>query len=199
MTPVSAKEVAALRSRTGAGMMDCKKALDETNGDLEKAIDLLRKRGIAQAAKRAGRGTSEGLVGSYVHFNGKIGVLVEVNCETDFVARTDNFSNLVKDLALHIASAEPVSVTVEELPGDLVERERGIYEAQVAESGKPDAVRGKIVEGKMRKFYEQRVLLQQAFIKDDKKTVGDMVKEVAGKVGENVVVSRFVRFELGEG
>ncbi|MBI2401406.1 MAG: translation elongation factor Ts [Gemmatimonadetes bacterium] len=196
---ISAKDVAALRARTGAGMMDCKNALEETQGDVEKAIALLRKKGIAKAEKRAGRGATEGLVGSYLHFNGKVGVLVEVNCETDFVARTDDFQGLVKSLALHIASADPVAVSVEDVPKDLLEREREIYRAQAAESGKPEKVWDKMVEGRLKKFYEERVLLEQPFVKDDQQTVGQLVKAVSGKVGENVVVRRFVRFQLGEG
>src|SRR5438105_3017655 len=156
---VSAKEVAALRNRTGAGMMDCKNALVETGGDVEKAVDLLRQRGITKGEKRAGRGASEGLLYSYVHFNGKIAVLVEVNCETDFVARTDDFQNLAKDIALHVASTNPLAVSTDQVPKDVVERERAIYDAQVAESGKPEAVRSKIVEGKINKFFEERVLL----------------------------------------
>lgn len=197
-TTISAKDVSALRQRTGAGMMDCKKALQETGGDLDKAVDLLRKKGIAQAERRSGRAAQEGQVGSYVHFNGKVGVLVEVSCETDFVARTDDFQELVRDLALHIASARPLAVTPEELPHDVVERERSIFEAQVAESGKPEHVRPKIVEGKLKKFYQEHALLEQPFVKDDKKSVGELVKEVSGKLGENVVVRRFVRFKLGE-
>jgi elongation factor Ts len=196
-TTISAKDVSELRARTGAGMMDCKKALQETGGDMEKAVDLLRQKGIAKAEKRSDRAASEGVLGSYVHFNGKVGVLVEVNCETDFVARTDDFQALAKDLALHIASAKPLAVTVDEMPSDVVERERAIFEAQVAESGKPEQVRPKIVEGKLRKFYEEHVLMQQAFVKDDAKSIEDLVKEVSGKVGENIVVRRFVRYELG--
>lgn len=195
---ISAKDVADLRRKTGAGMMDCKKALQETEGDVEKAVDLLRSRGIAKAEKRTGRGASEGMIGSYLHFNGKVGVLVEVNCETDFVARTDDFEALVKDVALHIASAGPIAVAAEDVPAGVVERERAIFETQAAESGKPEQVRDKIVQGKLKKFFAQEVLLEQAFVKDDKKTVGDLIKEVAGKLGENVVVRRFVRFELGE-
>ncbi len=178
-------------------MMDCKKALQETGGDMEKAVDLLRQKGIAKAEKRSDRAATEGVLGSYVHFNGKVGVLVEVNCETDFVARTDAFQALAKDLALHIASAKPLAVTADEMPSDVVERERAIFEAQVAESGKPEQVRPKIVEGKLRKFYEEHVLMQQAFVKDDAKSIEDLVKEVSGKVGENIVVRRFVRYELG--
>lgn len=196
-TTINAKDVSALRGRTGAGMMDCKKALQETSGDMDKAVDLLRKKGIAKAEKRSGRAAQEGAIGSYLHFNGKVAVLVEVNCETDFVARTDEFQALVKDLALHIASAKPVAVTEEDVPAELVERERAIFEAQVAESGKPEHVRGKIVDGKMKKFYQEIVLLDQAFVKDDKKSMGDLVKQVSGKLGENLIVRRFVRYELG--
>ncbi len=195
---ISAKEVSELRSRTGAGMMDCKKALQDTEGDLDKALQLLRQKGIAKAEKRSGRSAKEGAIGSYVHFNGRVAVLVEVNCETDFVARTDDFQNLARDLAMHIASARPLAVSPEEIPADVVERERAIFEAQVAESGKPEQVRPKIVEGKLKKFYQENVLLRQPYVKDDKKTVGDLVTEVSAKVGENIVVRRFVRYELGE-
>ena len=179
-------------------MMDCKKALQDTGGDVQKAVDLLRQKGMARAEKRADRSAKEGVIGSYMHFNGKVAVLVEVNCETDFVARTDDFQQLGKDLAIHIASAKPLAVTVEEMPADVVEREKAIYEAQVAESGKPEQVRAKIVEGKLRKFYEEQVLMEQKFVKDDSKTIGDLVKEVSGKIGENIVVRRFARFELGK-
>lgn len=178
-------------------MMDCKKALEETGGDMEKALDLLRKKGIARAEKRADRTAKEGLIGSYIHFNGRVAVLVELNCETDFVARTDDFQTLARELAMHIASAKPVAVTAEDVPADVVERERAIFEAQVAESGKPEQVRAKIVDGKLKKFFQEIVLMDQAFVKDDKKTIADLVKETSGKVGENVMVRRFVRFELG--
>ena len=193
----SAKEVAALRNRTGAGMMDCKKALEETNGDIEKAVDLLRQRGIAKGEKMGAREAAEGAIGSYLHFTGKIAVLVEVNCVTDFVARTEDFQTLVKDLSLHIASANPIAVSTDKLPKDVVDREKAIFEAQVAESGKPEAVRTKMVEGKLKKYYEEKVLLEQPFVKDDKQKVGDLVKALAGKTGENIVVRRFVRWELG--
>lgn len=194
---ISAKLVAELRNRTGAGMMDCKKTLEETGGDLEKAVELLRTKNIAKADKRAGRQAAEGVIDTYVHFNGKIGVLVELNCETDFVARTDDFRQLTKDICLHVASAAPLAVRIEDLPVALVETERRIYEAQVAEEKKPDAVRVKIVEGRLRKFYEERVLLEQKFVKDDSVTVGDLVKQLAARTGENVQVRRFARFELG--
>ncbi len=195
---ISAKDVAELRRQTGAGMMECKKALEEAGGDMGKAMDVLRKRGMAKAEKRAGRRASEGAIGSYIHFNGKVGVLVDLNCETDFVARTDDFQNLAKDLALHIASAKPTAVSAEDLPKELVAGERKIVEAQVAESGKPEAVREKIVDGKMKKFCRERALLDQPFVKDDKTSVGELVKQASAKLGENLVVRRFVRYELGE-
>jgi elongation factor Ts len=194
---IPAKLVAELRARTGAGMMDCKKALEETSGDVEKAVDALRKRGAAKADKRAGREASEGLIGSYVHHDGAIGVLVELNCETDFVARTDDFKMLAKDLAVQIAATKPLAVRIEDLPAEVVQRERQVYEAQVAEQKKPENIRGKIVEGMLQRFYEDRVLLEQKFVKDDKRTVGELVKELSAKTGEKVQVRRFVRFELG--
>jgi elongation factor Ts len=194
---IPAKLVAELRARTGAGMMDCKRALEEAGGDIEKAVDLLRRKGAAKADTRAGRAASEGLIEAYVHFNGRVGVLVEVNCETDFVARTEDFRQLVRDVALHIASAKPLAVRVEDLPADVVARERKIYEAQAAEQKKPEPIRAKIVDGMMRKFYEENVLLEQKFVKDDQRTVGELVRELSSKTGENVQVRRFARFELG--
>jgi elongation factor Ts len=196
ITPQMVKE---LRQRTGAGMMDCKTALAETGGDMEQAIDLLRKRGLARAAKRSGRIAAEGVVGSYIHAGGKIGVLVEVNCETDFVARTDEFQELVKDIALHIAAADPRFVRREEVTPDALERERVIYREQALAEGKPEKVVERIVEGKMEKYYQEAVLLEQPFIKDSDKTVGDLVAEKAAKIGENVQVRRFSRFRVGEG
>ena len=194
---IPAKLVAELRARTGAGMMDCKKALQETGGELEKAIDLLRQRGAAKADKRAGREASEGLIGSYVHHDGSVGVLVELNCETDFVARTEDYKALAKELAVHIAAAKPLAVRIEDLPADVVQRERAVYEKQVAEQKKPANIREKIVDGMMKKFYEENVLLEQKYVRDDKRTVGELVKELSSKTGENVQVRRFVRFELG--
>ena len=194
---IPAKLVAELRARSGAGMMDCKKALEETGGDVEKAVDLLRQKGAAKADKRAGREASEGLIGSYVHHDGSVGVLVELNCETDFVARTDDFKALAKELALHIAAAKPLAVRIDDLPADVVQRERKVYEEQVKQQQKPEHIRAKIVDGMLQKFYEQNVLLQQKYVKDDTRTIGDLVKELAGKTGENVRVRRFVRFELG--
>jgi elongation factor Ts len=197
-TQVSAKEVSALRAKTGAGMMDCKKALLETGGDVQKAIDYLKQKGIAKAEKRAGRTAAQGVIESYVHFNSRVGVLVELNCETDFVARTDDFKTLARDIALHVASANPIAVTEDEVPADFIEHEKGIFEKQVEESGKPEPVRQKIVEGKLKKLLQENVLLDQPFVKDDKKSVGQLVKEISGKVGENIVVRRVVRYELGE-
>jgi elongation factor Ts len=197
MADISAKLVAELRNRTGAGMMDCKKALEEAGGDMEKAADLLRVKFAAKADKRATRTASEGLIESYIHFTGKVGVLVELNCETDFVARTDEFRQLAKDVSLQIASTRPVAVRVEDLPAEAVERERRIFEAQVIEQKKPEQMRPKIVEGMLRKFYQESVLLEQPFIKDDKVTIGDMVRAYSGKTGEKVEVKRFARFELG--
>ncbi len=198
MTSISAKDVAELRRRTGAGMMECKKALAETGGDFEKATEWLRAHGIARADKRADREAKEGVVESYLHHSGKIGVLLELDCETDFVARTDDFRQLAKDVAMHIAATAPLAVSVDQLAPEVVERERRIYTEQVAQEGKPEAIRAKIVEGKVRKFYSEVVLLEQPFVKDDKLTVGEVVKAVSGKTGENVVVRRFARFLLGE-
>jgi len=197
-TQVAAKEVSALRAKTGAGMMDCKKALIETGGDVQKAIDYLKLKGVAKAERRAGRTAAQGVIESYVHFNNRVGVLVELNCETDFVARTDDFQVLARDIALHVASANPIAVTVDEVPADYIEHEKSIFEKQVEESGKPEAVREKIVEGKLKKLLQEQVLLDQPFVKDDKKSVGELVKEVSGKVGENIVVRRVLRYELGE-
>src|SRR5512142_1774465 len=198
MTAISAKDVAELRKRTGAGMMECKKALAENGGDFDKATEWLRARGIAKSEKRAERAAGEGLVEAYVHHNGKVAVLVELNCETDFVARTEDFRTLAREIAMHVAFANPLAVSVEELPADVIERERRIYTEQVAQEGKPEAVRPKIVEGKLKKFYADSALLEQPWVKDDKQTVGDLVKAVSGKLGEKLVVRRFVRLALGE-
>jgi elongation factor Ts len=195
---IPATQVKALRDRTGAGMMECKGALKEANGDLEEAAVILRKRGLAQAAKRSGRATGEGLVGSYIHQGGKIGVLVELNCESDFVARTDDFQNLLKELALQVAAANPEYVSREAVPADVLERERGIYRAQMENSGKPDQVIDKIVDGKLGSFYEQVVLVDQKSIRDPKTTIGQMVQAAIAKLGENIEIARFVRFKVGE-
>ena len=196
---ITAQMVKELRERTGAGMMDCKWALGEAGGDMEKAIDLLRKKGLAAAAKKAGRVAAEGAVGSYIHAGGKIGVLVEVNCETDFVARTDQFQELVRDIAMHIAAAEPRFVRREEVTPDDLERERAIFREQALASGKPEAVVDRIVTGKLEKYYAEYVLLEQPFVKDPDKTVGQLVQERIAKLGENIVVRRFTRYRLGEG
>jgi elongation factor Ts len=197
-TAIKADQVKTLRERTGAGMMDCKAALAETGGDMERAIDVLRKRGLSSAAKKSGRATSEGVVGSYIHMGGKIGVLLEVNCESDFVARTADFQALVKELGLQIAAAAPLYVSREEVPADLIEREKAIYREQMAASGKPAAVIEKIVEGKLNSYYEQVCLLDQASIRDPKVKVSDLVQAAIGKLGENIAVARFARFKVGE-
>jgi elongation factor Ts len=198
MANIAAKDVAELRKRTGAGMMECKKALEANGGDFDKATEWLRSRGIAKSEKRADRVASEGVIDVYLHHNGKVAVLVELNCETDFVARTDDFRGLAKDIAMHVAFASPLAVNVEDLPAEVVERERRIYTEQAAQEGKPEAVRAKIVEGRLKKFYAESVLLEQPWVKDDKQTVGDLVKAASGKLGEKVVLRRFVRLQLGE-
>jgi elongation factor Ts len=195
---ISPKQVSELRARTGAGMMDCKKALEESGGDMDRAAEILRKKGIAKAEKRAGRTAAQGVVVSYIHHNGQVGVLVELNCETDFVARTDGFQQLARDIALHVASADPIGVTAEDIPADLLERERRIAEEQAAAEGKPENVRAKIVEGKIKKFVAERTLTEQPYVRDDSKTVGQLIKEISGKVGEAVSVRRFARFKVGE-
>jgi elongation factor Ts len=194
---ISAKDVKALRDRTGAGMMDCKRALAETEGDIEAAIDLLRAKGAAKAAKRAEKETNEGTIGHYLHFGGRIGVMVEVNCETDFVANTDDFKGLARDLAMHIAASNPVAVSEADLPEELVERERQVYLEQVKNEGKPDHIAEKIVEGKLRKFFEENTLLKQAFVKNPDQTIDELVTAVSAKTGEKITVARFARFAVG--
>ena len=196
-TGITAKHVADLRAKTGAGMMDCKKALEESGGDAAKAEELLRVKYAARAEKRSDRAAGQGVIEIYLHFNGRVGTMVELNSETDFVANTAEFRQLAKDLALHVASAKPIAVRIEDVPADLIERERRVYRAQVAEEKKPEAVREKIIEGKLKKFYQENVLLEQPFVKDDKVTVGELVKALSGKTGEKVEVRRFARFELG--
>jgi elongation factor Ts len=195
---VSAKEVKELRDRTGAGMMDCKKALTETNGDMEAAIDLLRSKGTAKAAKRAERSANEGTIGSYVHMGGRIAVIVELNCETDFVANTDAFQGLARDLAMHIAAASPVAVSETDVPSEVVERERAVYLEQVRNEGKPENIQEKIVEGKLRKFFEEVTLLKQPFVKNPDQTIEELIIEVSAKTGEKIEVARFARFAVGE-
>src|SRR6185437_7501561 len=196
---ISAGLVKELREKTGAGMMDCKKALAESSGDFEKAIEFLRKKGIASAAKKAGRATKEGAVTSYIHGEGKVGVLLEVNCETDFVARTEQFRQFVKDVAMHVAAANPAYVRPEEVPADVIAKEKEIAVAQMQASGKPAAVLEKIAEGKIKKFYEDTCLMNQAFVKDPNKTIEQLLKETIAALGENIMIRRFARFQLGEG
>ena len=195
---ITAAQVKELRERTGAGMLECKRALEETDGNIEAAVDVLRAKGAAKAAKRAGRETREGSIESYIHMGGKIGVLIEVNCETDFVARTEDFQGLVRDLAMHIAAANPLAISAEEIPEDVIERERAVFREQVKAEGKPENLWEKIVEGKLKRFYQDNTLLDQAYVKDPDKTVGQLITEVSAKTGENIVVRRFARFALGE-
>jgi elongation factor Ts len=196
--PITADQVKQLREMTGAGMMECKKALADTGGDLEKAVDALRKSGAAKAEKRAGRTASEGRVEAYIHPGNRVGVLIEINCETDFVARTDEFGDLVRNVAMQVAAAGAEYVRREEVPAERVAREREILAAQVETSGKPAAILEKIIDGKLGRFYSEICLLEQPYIRDDKRTVGDIVQEAAAKTGENIVVRRFSRFRLGQ-
>jgi len=198
LAEISPKQVMELRQRTGVGMMECKKALAETNGDLDLAIENLRKRGAAKAASKADRAASEGLVEAYIHPGGRVGVLVEINCETDFVARTDDFKALVKGVAMHVAAMGPLAVRREEISPDLVAHERKIYTEQVKAEGKPEAMVEKIVDGKMNKWFSEVALLDQPYVKDDKKTVGALVQEAIAKMGENIQVRRFSKFRLGQ-
>ena len=196
---VSASMVKDLREKTGAGMMDCKKALAESAGNFEKAVDYLRQKGLATAARRAGKVASEGQIGSYVHAGGKIGVMVEVNCETDFVAKTDDFQAFAKDVAMHIAASSPLYIQRENVPPEVLEREREIYRAQAREAGKPEKIMEKIVEGKLEKYYSEVCLLEQPFVKDPDRTVQDRLNGLIGKLGEKVEIRRFTRFQVGEG
>jgi elongation factor Ts len=195
---ISTEQIKELREKTGVGIMDCKTALKEANGDIGKAIDYLRKKGIATAKKRGGRATSQGQVQAYIHGGGKIGVLVEVNCETDFSGKTEDFTNFVKDIAMQIAAANPIAIDRERIPEDVLAKEKDIYTTQAKESGKPDKVIEKIVEGKLKKFFSEACLLEQPFIKDTDKTVQDLMNELVAKTGENIVIRRFARFQLGE-
>jgi elongation factor Ts len=196
---ITAALVKQLRDKTGAGMMECKKALTEANGNMDEAITLLRKAGLASAAKRAGRATAQGIIGSYIHMGGRIGVLVEVNCESDFVARTEDFGNLVKELAMHIAAADPKWVRREDVPAAAIEKERSIYRAQMENSGKPANVLDKIIEGKLGSFYSQFVLLDQPSVRDGAFTISQIVAQASAKTGENIQINRFVRYRVGEG
>ncbi|WP_300157680.1 translation elongation factor Ts [Solidesulfovibrio sp.] len=198
MADISASSVKALRDKTGAGMMDCKKALTECTGDEEKAVAWLREKGLAKAQKRAGRATSEGVIGSYIHSNGKLGVMVEIKCETDFVARSERFQEFAKNVAMQIAAANPVCLSPEDVPADLLAKEKEIFKHQAMEEGKPEAIAEKIVEGRVKKLYKEICLLEQPFIKDDKVSIKDLVNELVGVLGENVQIGRFTRMALGE-
>ena len=199
MAQITAAMVKELRGKTGAGIMDCKSALKEKDGNVEEALIVLREKGLASAAKKGGRLTSEGLVASYIHAGGKIGVMVEVNCETDFVARTDAFVTFVNDIAMHIAAAAPLALTREDLPVEAVETERGIFRTQALDSGKPEKIVDKIIEGKIEKFFKESCLMEQAFVKDTDLSIEDYVKEMIAKTGENLSIRRYARFVMGEG
>lgn len=196
---ITASDVNVLRQKTGVGMMDCKKALTEANGDMDKAIEILREKGMATAAKKAGRIAAEGVVDSYIHMGGKVGVLVEVNCETDFVARGDQFKALVHDIALQIAASKPLYVTKEEVPQDVLDKEKEILKIQAMNEGKPEAIAEKMVLGRIKKYYEDFCLLEQPFVKDPSKTVGQLITEAIASIGEKITVRRFTRYEMGEG
>jgi elongation factor Ts len=198
MTTISATLVKQLREKTGAGMMDCKQALTECDADMEKAVDFLRKKGLATAQKRAGRVMTEGTVQSYIHMGGKLGVLVEVNCETDFVAKNEDFIEFTKNIAMHIAASSPLGIRPEDVPQDIVDREKEIYKAQVLEMGKPENVAAKIVEGKMNKFFKDNYLLNQPYVRNPDLSVEDLLNELIAKIGENISIRRFVRFQTGE-
>jgi len=195
---ITAEQVKQLRDKTGAGMMDCKAALGEADGDTEKAVEILRKKGLASAAKRAGRAAKDGIIGHYIHMGGKVGVIVEVNCETDFVARTDDFQSLAKEIAMHIAAANPLYVKREDVPGEVLEKEKEIYRAQFTGQNKPANVLDKIAEGKLESFFSQVCLMDQEYVRDPNLTIKQLITNAAAKTGENVTISRFARFKLGE-
>lgn len=197
MADISAAMVKELRDKTGAGIMDCKEALAQCQADMEKAVDFLRKKGLATAAKRAGRATSEGTVQSYIHMGGKIGVMVEVNCETDFVAKTEDFTDFARNLAMHIAATNPVGVTPDDVPAKIIDRERAIYRDQALEMGKPEKMIDKIIEGKLNKFFKDSCLMNQQYVKDPDKTIADYLNEVIAKTGEKITIKRFARFQVG--
>lgn len=197
MATISAEMVKQLRAKTGAGMMDCKEALSECNADIEKAVDFLRKKGMATALKRADRGTSEGTIQSYIHMGGKIGVLVEIGCESDFVAKTDDFVAFAKNIAMHIAATNPAGILPEDVPKETIDREKAIYLEQAREMGKPENMIEKIVEGKMNKFYKEACLLSQPYVRDPNITINDLLNEVIAKIGENIKIKQFVRFQIG--
>ena len=198
MAKISAGMVKELREKTGAGMMDCKNALSEVNGDMEKAVEFLRKKGLATAQKRAGRALNEGIVQSYIHMTGRLGGLVEVNCESGYVAKNEDFQGFAKNIAMHIAASNPLGITPEDVPEDLIEKEKEIYRAQALEMGKPENVIDKIVEGKLKKFYEESCLLNQPYVRDTNVSVADLLNELIAKIGENISIKRFVRYQIGE-
>ena len=198
MTKVSAAMVKQLRENTGAGMMDCKEALTECGGDVSKAVDFLRKKGLATAAKRAGRSMSEGVIASYIHMGGKLGALVEVNCETDFVAKNEDFLEFAKNIAMHIAATNPVGIKPEDVSEDIINKEKEIYRAQALETGKPENILDKIAEGKLNKFFKENCLLNQPYVRDPDMTISDLINEMIAKIGENITIKRFVRFQTGE-
>ncbi|MDH3345109.1 MAG: translation elongation factor Ts [Desulfobacteraceae bacterium] len=198
MSTISAKMVMQLREKTGAGIMDCKGALTECNGDMDKSVDFLRKKGLATAAKRAGRAMTEGIVESYIHMDSKLGVLVEVNCETDFVAKNGDFKAFAKNIAMHIAATNPVGIRSEDVSEEIVAKEKEIYRGQVLEMGKPEKIADKIVEGKLQKYFKENCLMEQAYVRNPEITVADLLNEMIAKIGENILIKRFVRFKIGE-
>lgn len=198
MTAISAEMVKQLREKTGAGIMDCKQALSECDIDIDKAVDFLRKKGLATAAKRAGRAMTEGIIQSYIHMGGKLGVLVEIGCETDFVARNEEFHEFAKNIAMHIAAANPLGINAEDVPEDVINKEREIYRAQALETGKPENMIDKIAEGKLNKFIKENCLLNQAYVRDPKISIADLLNELIAKIGENITIKRFARFQTGE-
>jgi len=198
MVTISAVMVKQLREQTGAGIMDCKEALSECSGDVSKAVDFLRKKGLATAAKRAGRATTEGIVESYIHMDSKLGVLVEINCETDFVAKNDDFKEFAKNIAMHITATNPVSIRQEDVPEEAIDKEKEIYRGQVLEMGKPEKIVDKIVEGKVKKYFKDNCLMNQAYVRDPNITIEDLLNETVAKIGENIIIKRFARFKIGE-
>jgi len=198
MATISAAMVKQLREQTGAGIMDCKEALSECNGDVSKAVDFLRKKGLATAAKRAGRATTEGIIESYIHMDSKLGVLVEINCETDFVAKNDAFKEFAKNIAMHITATNPVSIRQEDVPEKTIDKEKEIYRGQVLEMGKPEKIVDKIVEGKLKKYVKENCLMNQAYVRDPDITIEDLLNEIVAKIGENIAIKRFARFKIGE-
>ena len=199
MATISAATVKQLREKTGAGIMDCKEALSECNGDISNAVDFLRKKGLATAAKRAGRATTEGIIESYIHMDSKLGVLVEINCETDFVAKNDDFKEFAKNIAMHITATNPVSIRPEDVPKETIDKEKEIYRAQVLDMGKPEKIADKIVDGKMKKFFKENCLMNQDYVRDPNITIEDLLNEMVAKIGENITIKRFARFKIGEG